>query len=540
MSDRESFSQSWARLPGLAKANLLALMAFALLLCLVLWPAWTRNPDLSHGLFMPAIFLLLLYESRAGGPRRFLSGGAELTAAVAATAAAGLATLFISGMYATVLDWSNAAVLFSLACALSLLLGAALITFADKRIRLVPFNWTSFVAVCLWPLSAPIPPGTYSRLTVALQLLVSSNVLRALHFFGVPAYRTGNIIELANTTVGVEEACSGVRSLVSCLFVGIFFSASLVKRPWARVLIIALSPLLAIAMNFVRSLTLTLLANSGVNIRGAWHDITGYSILIVTAAITGGLALWLGRDTAGKPAAKTVPQHDVDREKTAATPVSQAVIAGTFALAAALVMLFYANTRPSVRRNAPVPDLWAAIPETADGWAVTTTRDLYQFKDTLQTDLLAQRIYKGGNPQQPTSIVLYLAYWRAGQAPVSLVASHTPEACWPGSGWVPQALPQSRESLTIGGRPLPPVEARLFTNRDYPQYVWFWHLYDGRTIAYQNPYSLRELLSIAWHYGFRHNGDQLFVRVSSNRPWEEIAPQPFLRAFFSNLQPQGL
>ena len=83
-------------------------------------------------------------------------------------------------------------------------------------------------------------------------------------------------------------------------------------------------------------------------------------------------------------------------------------------------------------------------------------------------------------------------------------------------------------------------EGRLFTNAGYPQHVWFWHLYQGRPIAYQNPYSLKELLSIAWHYGFRHNGDQLFVRASSNRPWSEIAREPILEEFFARLQPLGL
>jgi hypothetical protein len=34
--------------------------------------------------------------------------------------------------------------------------------------------------------------------------------------------------------------------------------------------------------------------------------------------------------------------------------------------------------------------------------------------------------------------------------------------------------------------------------------------------------------------------DQLFIRVSSNRPWQEVAAQPVLRQFFGNLEPLGL
>src|SRR6202040_4270378 len=130
---------------------------------------------------------------------------------------------------------------------------------------------------------------------LGLQLWITRSVLATLHLFGIAAIRDGNLIELANTTVGVEEACSGVRSLISCVFGGFFFSAALVRRPWSRVLIIALAAPLALAMNFFRSLTLTLLANRGVDISHTWHDATGYAVLGVTALLLGGLAWWLAR-----------------------------------------------------------------------------------------------------------------------------------------------------------------------------------------------------------------------------------------------------
>ncbi len=81
-----------------------------------------------------------------------------------------------------------------------------------------------------------------------------------------------------------------MRSLVSCVFAGLFFSGLLVRRPWSRVLLIGLAAPLALLMNFIRSLTLTLLANSGVNINGAWHDFTGYAVLGATAILLGALA----------------------------------------------------------------------------------------------------------------------------------------------------------------------------------------------------------------------------------------------------------
>src|SRR5471032_2960794 len=152
MSTAESFPAALGRLPPLARANLAALGGFVVLLCWLFLPQWRHNPDLAHGLLMPVVFLVLLRESRVAGPRRYLPAGAGATAAVVALGLAALAVLSMAGLYAAAVDWSNALVDFLLATALSLLLGSALVSLAEERVRLLPCNWTALVAVGLWPL----------------------------------------------------------------------------------------------------------------------------------------------------------------------------------------------------------------------------------------------------------------------------------------------------------------------------------------------------------------------------------------------------
>jgi len=163
----------------------------------------------------------------------------------------------------------------------------------------VPFNWTAGVAIFLWLLSSPLPPGTYGTLTHGLQSQVTGVVLGGLHFLGIAAVRYGNIIQLTTTSVGIEEACSGVRSLISCVYAGFFISAALVRRPGARAWIIVLAAPLAIAMNLLRSFTLTYLAHCRIDITGIWHDLTGYSIVTITTVLLAGLALFLERRSSG-------------------------------------------------------------------------------------------------------------------------------------------------------------------------------------------------------------------------------------------------
>jgi exosortase len=511
----------------LALAGLLTAALSALL-----WPQWRHNPDLSHGLFMPVIFVLLVYESRRRGPGRYLPETPLVKTLRVLAVLGGLALVTLGGLFAAAVGWSHALVDFVLAAALAALLFAALLWLASDTVRRVPFNWTSLVAVALWPLSAPIPPGTYQRLTLSLQLWVTQAVVHGLHLLGIPATTMGNVIELAHTQVGVEEACSGVRSLISCLVAGFFFSATLVRRPWARALLIAISAPLAVAMNLLRSLTLTLFANAGVDIVGFWHDLTGFAVLGGTALILGGLALWLEDERV--PAAPPQPASSSAGSGGWGVPAGLA--------AAALLAAFFAfNTHGATRTNAVAPDLERILPVNAPGWQVITTGDLYRFSATLETDRLVQRTYVRNAPSgPPLQVTVYLAYWAAGQVPVSAVSAHTPEACWPGSGWTARPQPVAPSPFRAGDRVLPAPEYRLFASADYPQHVWYWHLYDGRPIAQIDPRSPRALLALALRYGFRTAGDQLFVRISSNQPWEALQDDPLVIEVLSRLRPFGL
>lgn len=517
------------------QVNLGLLLVLLATLTWLLWPHWSDNPDLSHSFFMPLIFGLLIKEGLAHAPARFLAGSPFKTTTIGLLLFLGLAAVAMGGLYAASVGWNHSLVAFVLTGGGVLFLFATLLVFSDRNVQLVPFNWPVIAAIGLWMLCAPLPPGTYSRLTLNLQLMVTQGVLNALNLLGIAASRQGNIIELATTSVGVEEACSGVRSLISCVFAGIVFSALLVRQTWARVFLVLLAVPLALGMNFLRSLVLTLMANEGVDIAGTWHDVTGFAVLGVTALVLGGLAVLFdsGDKTNGKNTQSVTPPP-----APSARGLNTLLLSGLVTVTA-LGLFFYAATR-SDPDSTPPPDLLKMLPETATGWQVNTSPDLYQFSGILQTENFAERTYKRRIDGQLVQLTVYLAFWQAGQSSVSQVAMHTPDACWPGAGWV--ALPENnqRTQLTLDDRILPPAEARKFRSGNYPQFVWFWHLYDGRPIDYENPYSALRLLQIAWRHGFQRDGDQLFVRVSSNVPWEQLQHEPLLNEIFQNLRSSGL
>ncbi|HVZ65260.1 MAG TPA: exosortase/archaeosortase family protein [Lacunisphaera sp.] len=525
---RESWPRSiWALVAALA--------LLCVIYCLRLWPEWRNNPDLSHGFFAPFIFALLVWESRRLGPLRWLRPGGWRLPLLAVALISGFALFAIAGLIAASLGWSHALVLFLLALSLAAFLFSGLLLLADESIRLVPFNWISLTAILLFVLVAPLPVGTYSRVTLALQHWVTGSVIHTLHLIGVPARQHGNVIELARTTVGVEEACSGIRSLLSCIYAGFFFAAWQVRCPRRRAVLIVAAPLLALAMNFLRSLVLTLLVNSGRDIAGFWHDMTGYAILGVTALVLGGLAMLM--ETA--PAASG---PDVTPEPTPPARAPRRLLWCTLSATTLLALFYLLSSRPALHEGRPAPDLAALLPDEAPGWQVFTPRDLYQFAGILSTTHLAERTYvRKIDDSDFIQLTVYVAYWAAGQASVSRVASHTPDACWPGAGWSPRPLVDTRQSPAMPGMSLAPGEHRLFEDASgFRQNVWFWHIYDGRAISYQDPYSVPALLRLALRYGFRRQGDQLFIRISSNKPWHVLAQEPLVRQVIGNLVPLGL
>jgi len=507
------------------------------LFCLHLWPEWDRNPDLSHGFFAPLIFALLVWEGSRTSTQRWLKPGWPMVLGLVVCLVVAVGFFALGGLLAASVGWSHAVVLFCFATTLVALLAAGLIVLADDRIRAVPFNWTLLTAIGLWLLVAPLPTGTYTRLTLALQNSVTTGVLNALHLLGIPARQSGNIIELASTSVGVEDACSGIRSLISCLYAGFFFAAWLVRGAGKRAVLIALAPVLAVVMNFGRSLLLTLLANSGKSIEGFWHDTTGYAILGLTAALLAGLAALLS--PSGAPTTHPAVPF------TSGGQSSFRLLGGAFgAGAAALLALgafFYSASRGGAPvANTPPPDVAALLPAQPDGWMVKTTEDLYRFSGILQTQHLVERTYARLINGRPVQLNVYVAHWTPGAAPVSLVASHTPDACWPGAGWQAQPNPERQVSLALGSERLAPAEHRIFRYGNTPQQVWFWHIYNGRAITYRDPYSIPALLEIALQYGFSREGAQYFVRVSSNVPWEDIRDEALVREIVANLGPLGL
>ena len=135
----------------------------------------------------------------------------------------------------------------------------------------------------------PLPAIVFNTVAAPLQLFASSVATGVAQTFGVSIYRDGNVIHLANTALGVAEACSGLNSLsalvVGSLLLGFLEDASIP----GRILLFILSVPLAIAVNVLRIAGTAILADYHVEFAmGFYHMLSGWLVFVLGFGL-----LWL-------------------------------------------------------------------------------------------------------------------------------------------------------------------------------------------------------------------------------------------------------
>src|ERR1700726_2541210 len=92
--------------------------------------------------------------------------------------------------------------------------------------------------------------------------LSAAAAAQTVALFGLPAEVQGNLIQLPTGLVGVNEACSGVRSLQTSLMIGLLFGELKRFKLGPRVLLVVAAIATALFANFLRSTLLVWVASS--------------------------------------------------------------------------------------------------------------------------------------------------------------------------------------------------------------------------------------------------------------------------------------
>jgi exosortase len=195
---------------------------------------WSTDDNYSHGFLIVPLALYFAWERRG----RFISAPIRPGMTGLIFIAGGLCALF-AGLLGSELFLTRISLLATLTGALWFLYGAA-------HVRIM------FFPLAFMLLMIPIPAVIFNQIAFPLQLLASRFGEVVLSALSIPVIREGNVIRLANTTLEVAEACSGIRSLISLLTLGIVYGYFLDARLSIRFLLAAATIPIAILANGIR------------------------------------------------------------------------------------------------------------------------------------------------------------------------------------------------------------------------------------------------------------------------------------------------
>jgi exosortase len=156
--------------------------------------------------------------------------------------------------------------------------GAIALVYGFRMIRELTYP------LCTLLLMIAPPDFIFQALTLRLQLLASRLGADALEALGYSVLREGNILEMVGIKLSVEEACSGIRSLVAIVFMCVLYNYFFVEKKSMRIWILALAIPIAILGNAVRIVATGIAGQYNHDwVSGATHEAFGYVSVIVAA-----------------------------------------------------------------------------------------------------------------------------------------------------------------------------------------------------------------------------------------------------------------
>jgi exosortase len=112
---------------------------------------------------------------------------------------------------------------------------------------------------------------------------VATNLAQA---FGIAVYRDGNVIHLANISLGVEEACSGLNSLSALMVASLLLGFLVCSRVAVRAILFTLSIPLSIAVNILRVTGTAIIGDYHEEFAlGFYHSFSGWLVFLGGFAI---------------------------------------------------------------------------------------------------------------------------------------------------------------------------------------------------------------------------------------------------------------
>lgn len=417
---------------------------------------WSLNPQYSYGWSVPFIAAYLVWRRwsfrPAPAPNDFGALALILTAA-------GAVVLFPVRFIAEanpdwrMLDWATAVITVGMTMSILFYRGGT--------------PWLRHFAFPIFFLLVAVPwPVHFEQFVIQnLMRLVTSINVALLNIIGVPALQHGNLIELGSGLIGIEEACSGVRSLQATLMISLFLGELYLFSVARRFILIAAGLLLALFCNLVRTFILVWLgAKHGTEAIHAWHDPAGLTILLVCLFGLWSLSLLM---RTGSTSAFTTHASNI---RGAQLPAVFCVSLCAWFICAEAATQFWYRSHQSALATAH--------------WSVDWPKSESDYQNVaIPPESAGLLRYDDGGGASWTSAeshqwIMYFFRWLPGHTAALFVKVHRPDVCLPASG-LSLTNDYGTRLIDINGLTLP-IRSYRFDHNGRPLHVFYCY-WDARS-----------------------------------------------------------
>jgi exosortase D (VPLPA-CTERM-specific) len=421
-----------------------------------LFAQWISDPNFSHGIFVPAFALFVVWRIRK-----------KLKTIEPAPSWAGLPLIALA-LFMLIVGVLGGEFFLSRLSLLVLLAGLIILFQGWTFFRAVLFSWAFLI------LMIPIPLVILQKVTYPLELLVAKLACALLSLAGVPVSRDGLFIRLPAMLLDVRHSAISILPLLT---IAVIYGYLADKRKWVHVVLACSAVPIAVAASSLRIFGAGTLAQywDPDAAEGFFHVYSGLLMFVVSLIMLFILHRMISHVWKKSPEQKSweSPQMAMSSQ-----PGDLKGWALRFAVAAAFMVATALFLQPRLRgESLPSREALSSLPVQIGGWAGQDIRLDQQTLDILKPDEVLLRDYENSSqPQQ--SIDLFIAY-----SPTQNVGGQT--VSWAHSlqaaGWVPT----SREVVQITGPDGSsfPANRYVVSKGQDRQLVLYWFQAHGREVA---------------------------------------------------------
>ena len=455
-----------------------------------------RQPEFSHGPFIPLISLYLIWRSRF----QIVHANHDGQQTGLAFIAFGLLCLFL-GEFSTVY---------------SLLEFGFIVTTIGLAYCFIGHGG---IALTIGPLihlflMMPVPDLIYNSVSQKLQLISSALGVSFIRLFNIPVFLEGNMIDLGAMNLQVAEACNGLRYAYPLTSIAYIIAFSFKGPLWKKLAIIGSAIPLAILMNALRIGATGLLVDQFglAAAEGFLHYFEGWVVfllcLVVLFSVVALLGMVFGPHKAFLDCLAVDPPARMDappKEKWLPFWTNSAAIAGAVLVIAGLTVQFFPERTEKLPSRLPL----VMVPDQLGAWrGRDTALDPAVLRSLRLTD------YKLTNySRAPTlpPVQLYVSYYASQRKGAAV---HSPAACIPAGGWEIDSL--SRAALPGMGREGTDLHVNrvLISKGTQRQLVYYWFDQRGQTLT--SAFQVKTL--IFWDALTKGRTDGAMIRLSVDIP----------------------